>query len=89
MTINQIIRRQHKHAMQRKLYYSLGWLWLSPTDVVTFFPLDPSHIVAWWAGATLVSQYSLQVVVAAVVGTKVYRKVKENKHNYLNSIYVI
>lgn len=48
------------------------------TTVVTFFPLDPSHIVTWWAGAALVCQHSLQVIVATVVGTSVCRRGKHS-----------
>lgn len=47
--------------------------------VFTFFPLDPSHIVTRWAGAALVCEHSLQVVVAAVVGTHVCRR---HKHSF-------
>lgn len=45
-----------------------------PTDCITFFPFHPSHIVTWGARAALVCQHSLQVVVATVVGTEVYKK---------------
>lgn len=37
----------------------------------TFFPLDPAHVVTRWAGAALVCEHRLQVIVAAVVWAKV------------------
>lgn len=54
--------------------YTSTFCRLSAVGCFTFFPLDPSHIVTRWAGAALVCEHSLQVVVAAVVGTQVCRR---------------
>lgn len=42
--------------------------------MVTFFPLDPSHVMARGAGAALVRQDGLEVIVAAVVGAHICRR---------------
>lgn len=59
--------------------YASTFCRLSTVGCFTFFPLDPSHIVTRWAGAALVCEHSLQVVVAAVVGTQVCRT---HKHSF-------
>lgn len=60
------------------------------TTVVTFFPLDPAHIVTWRAGAALVREHSLQVIVATVVGADVCKR-SQPSFNYgsqsINQIY--
>lgn len=43
-------------------------------NAVTFFPLDPSHVMSRGAGASLVSQNGLQVIVTAVVGAHICRR---------------
>lgn len=51
----------------------------------TFFPLDPAHIVTRRAGAALVCEHRLQVVVAAVVGAQVCRNRQTFRYNPLVS----
>lgn len=48
--------------------------------MVTFFPFDPSHVMARGAGAALVRQNGLQVVVAAVVGAHICRRSRRLTH---------
>lgn len=56
------------HQGPEGIYNSLA------TPEITFFSLDPSHVMSRGAGASLVGQDGLQVVVTAVVGTHICRR---------------